>query len=147
MTVYTIGFTKKTAECFYETIKESKIDLIIDVRLNNHSQLAGFSKYPDIVYFLKEITQAEYIHDEMLSPTDELLKEYKSGNVTWEVYEVIFGEIMEKRDINKHILNEYSKYSDKKICLLCSEPTPDNCHRRLVAKYFKELFKAKIVHL
>lgn len=147
MKVFTIGFTQKHAEEFYEKINKANIDLLIDVRLNNTSQLASFSKFPDIVYFLDKLCSSKYCHDEKLAPTDALLKGYKKGDVTWSEYENVFAKIMEERKINNHIQNKYSNYKDLNVCLLCSEPTPEKCHRRLVAEYFKDVFDAEIIHI
>lgn len=147
MKVFTIGFTQKHAEEFYEKIKKANIDILIDVRLNNTSQLASFSKYPDIVYFLDKLCNVKYIHDVRFSPTDVLLKNYKKGNVTWVEYEKEFAETMERRRIKEYIATQYGKYTNSGICLLCSEPTPEKCHRRLVAEYFKDVFKAEVIHI
>jgi len=147
MKVFTIGFTQKHAEEFYEKIKKAKIDLLIDVRLNNISQLASFSKYPDIVYFLDKLCNVKYCHDIMLSPTETLLKNYKKGVVTWDEYEVVFKKTMTERKITEYICEKYSDYSNSNICLLCSEPTADKCHRRLVAQYFNEVFDSDTIHI
>lgn len=147
MKVYTIGFTQKHAEDFYEKIKRAQIDTLIDVRLNNTSQLASFSKYPDIVYFLDKLCNVKYCHDIKLSPTEILLKNYKKGDVTWEEYEVIFKKTMSERKITEYIAKKYSYYSDKNICLLCSEPTAEKCHRRLVAEYFNQVFNSETIHI
>ena len=147
MKVYTIGFNQKHAEDFYEKIKRAQIDTLIDVRLNNTSQLASFSKYPDIVYFLDKLCNVKYCHDIKLSPTEILLKNYKKGDVTWEEYEVIFKKTMSERKITEYIAKKYSYYSDKNICLLCSEPTAEKCHRRLVAEYFNQVFNSETIHI
>lgn len=147
MTVYTIGFTQKHAEDFYEKIKAAKIDLLIDVRLNNTSQLASFSKFPDIVYFLDKLCNVRYCHDVKLSPTEALLKSYKKGETTWNDYEVIFRKTMEDRNITEHIQKQYAECKDANICLLCSEPTAEKCHRRLVAEYFNEVFNSQTIHI
>lgn len=147
MKVYTIGFTQKHAEDFYEKIKKEKIDLLIDVRLNNTSQLASFSKFPDIVYFLDKLCNVKYRHDTTFSPTDDLLKNYKKGIVSWEDYEKIFAETMEGRKITEYISEQYRDQSVSNICLLCSEATAEKCHRRLVAEYFNKVFDAEIIHL
>lgn len=137
--IYTIGFTKKKAEEFFTLLKENGIGVVLDIRLNNTSQLAAFAKFPDIKYFLKEICNMEYIHDIRLSPTNEILKRYKNKEIDWEQYVLEFGNLMEERDINKYILSHYNL--DKKICLLCSEASFKNCHRSLVANRFKDIFR------
>lgn len=147
MKIYTIGFTKKTARKFFELLKNNGIDTLIDVRLNNTSQLAGFAKSPDIEYFLKEICDINYIHDSTFAPTDKLLKDYKNKSVSWEVYEQTFAEIMNLRQIEDYITNKYNFLEDQNICLLCSEDIAEKCHRRLVAQYFARLFKTSVNHL
>ena len=97
MTVYTIGFTKKTAEQFFELLKTSGTELLVDVRLNNRSQLAGFTKDGDIQYFLRQICGAEYVHCDEFAPSKELLSRYQKKEITWEEYEKIFDSIMDRR--------------------------------------------------
>lgn len=135
---FTIGFTQKTAEDFFTSLKNNNIEIILDIRLNNTSQLAAFSKYPDIKYFLREICNIEYIHDVLFSPDENTLKRYKSKEICWELYAKEFEETMIKRNINDHITKNYSL--NKNICLLCSEPKPEHCHRSLVAKKFIQCF-------
>lgn len=143
--LYTIGFTQKTAEVFFELLKKNNIETVIDIRLNNTSQLAGFAKFPDIQYFLDEICGIKYIHDKMFSPTEETLKRYKNKEIDWKQYTEEFNQTMKMRTIDKHIEETYSNYD--KICLLCSEATSDKCHRRLVAAYFNKIFGAEIIHI
>ena len=145
--IFTIGFTQKTAEKFFNLLTENKIDLLIDIRLNNTSQLAGFAKFPDIQFLLKKIGEINYIHDTLLAPTDELLKNYKNKKVSWGEYEIVFEKIMSERNIFHYIQEQYAEYSDLNICLLCSEASEKQCHRRLVAEYFQNAFKAKVTHL
>ena len=145
--IYTIGFTQKTAESFFDLLTESKVDIVIDIRLNNTSQLASFAKFPDIKFFLAKIGSIDYIHDVFLAPTEDLLKSYKAKIVSWQDYEVVFEKTMLERNIEKHIEEKYAKYSNKNICLLCSEPTAEKFHRRLVAEYFKNILGTPIIHL
>jgi Protein of unknown function, DUF488. len=130
--LYTIGFTQKTAEQFFERIKQQGIELLVDVRLNTKSQLAGFTKGPDLAYFLKEICKTDYIHCEEYAPTKELLSEYRKGTISWETYEERFDAIMERRGACKRFFSRFANYD--KVCLLCSEATAEHCHRRLVAE-------------
>lgn len=141
----TIGFTKTTAESFFEKLKSNKIKTLIDTRINNNSQLAGFSKKEDIKYFLKEICSANYIHKVDLAPTKELLDAYKSKKIPWTTYEQEFTKLIKNREIEKKIPTELLESS----CLLCSEKEPHYCHRRLVAEYLKENLEIeiKIKHL
>lgn len=144
--LYTIGFTKKKAEEFFNLIKQNDIKMILDIRLNNTSQLASFTKYPDISFFLKVICDIDYIHDINLAPTQIILNEYKKNIIDWNGYEKEFIEIMKKRNIYDYIKLNYN-YVDG-ICLLCSEPKSDKCHRRLIANIFKEVFDdLKIINL
>lgn len=145
-TIYTAGFTKKTAEEFFNLLDENKISAVIDVRLNNKSQLAGFSKFPDIKFFLNKIINAEYIHDVNFAPSENILNNYKKKIINWSEYENKFAELMKVRKIEEYIPEKY--FDADKICLLCSEPTAENCHRRLVAEKFAEVFgEVKIIHL
>ena len=147
MTIFTIGFTQKSAEQFFETIRKNEIELLIDVRLNNKSQLAGFSKGSDLAYFLREISKTEYIHCDEFAPTKELLSNYQKGCVSWREYEVVFDTIMEKRGSYKTFLTRFKDYD--RVCLLCSEPTAEKCHRRLVAEKIQALVpdQVEVVHL
>ena len=131
MKVYSIGFTGKSAEKFFELIKsQSAIKTLVDVRLNNISQLAGFTKKNDLKYFLKELCNVEYAHVPDLAPTKEMLDPYKKGNISWEVYEDKFLNLMAQRNIERI---DTSLIQDS--CLLCSEHKPHHCHRRLVIEY------------
>jgi len=129
--IFTIGFTKKSAERFFTTLQQAGVKRIVDVRLNNISQLAGFTKMDDLRYFLKAIGGMEYLHLPELAPTQEMLDAYKKRKGDWSVYEEQFLELMATRHIEetvpKDIVNEG--------CLLCSEDKPHHCHRRLVAEY------------
>ena len=130
----TIGFTKKTAEEFFSKLRAAGVRRIVDVRLNNTAQLAGFSKRDDLRFFTKEILGAEYVHLPMLAPTQEMLDEYRKEKRGWEAYEQRFLELMKTREIEKRL--EPGMVDGG--CLLCSEDKPHQCHRRLVAEYLKE---------
>lgn len=138
--------SQKNCTSFFELLKENNIDTVLDIRLNNTSQLAAFAKYPDIQYFLKEICNIKYIHDTNFSPTDLTLKRYKKKEISWDQYVEEFNQTMNERKINEYIKLNYK--INKKICLLCSEVTADQCHRRLVANNFNEVFnELEIIHL
>jgi uncharacterized protein (DUF488 family) len=143
--LYTIGFTKKTACHFFETLKKTGIKRVIDVRLNNVSQLAGFAKKDDLIYFLKEICNIEYIHCPELAPTKAILEAYKKKQIDWPSYENEFLQLMKIRHIEDNMPKEVIHES----CLLCSEDLPDYCHRRLVAEYLQNnwLETVEIIHL
>ena len=147
MAIYTIGFTKKTAEKFFETIKDAKIDVVIDIRLNNTSQLASFAKFPDIQYFLKQLSNCGYIHDLKFAPGESTLKDYKSKKINWSGYVEQFEQTMQSRKIYEYIQKKYLNYKDKNICLLCSEANHIECHRSLVSEYFKKVFNANVINL
>ena len=144
--IFTIGFTKLTAEEFFTCLEQNRVKRIVDVRLYNSSQLLGFSKYPDIEYFLRKIAGIEYFHDLYFTPTERILDSYKKKYITWEEYEEAFAALMLARDIDDYIRKNYA--DAEKYCLLCAEVSPENCHRRLVAeKIAKVLGDVEIVHL
>lgn len=132
MTVYTIGFTQKNAEKFFSILKTNQIDLLLDVRLNNKSQLAGFTKGEDLRFFLSEICHCDYKHCLEFAPTKEMLDSYKKNLITWDDYVEQYHALMTKRAKHLDFSERFSKYTN--ICLLCSEPTPERCHRRLLAE-------------
>ena len=142
--IFTMGFTKKNAEQFFSLLKKNGVRKIIDIRLNNHSQLAGFTKGEDLKYFLKEIAGIEYAHELDFAPTKELLKKYQNKEISWSDYEAEFNQILETRMKNRKIdPNAYNQ-----SCFLCSEPAPEKCHRRLVAEYLKVIIKdIEVIHL
>lgn len=147
MEIYTIGFTKKSAKDFFELIGINKIQILIDIRLNNQSQLAGFTKGRDLEYFLKNLCNCNYEHLPMLAPTKQLLDNYKHNKIKWSEYETIFNGIIKERKIDEIFSAKFAYYN--KVCLLCSESEPDNCHRRLVAEYLKDKlsFNIEIKHI
>ena len=148
MKIYSIGFTKTTAENFFERLKRADVARIVDARLNNTSQLAGFAKRDDLKYFANELCGADYVPLPELAPTKEIRDAYnnqKDKKKAWKEYEIAFRTLMSERKIeslDKSIFN--------RGCLLCSEDTPEYCHRRLVAEYLKEKWEdidIEIVHL
>ncbi len=144
--MFTIGFTKKKAADFFNLLIENNVKLVVDIRLNNTSQLAAFSKFPDIEYFLCKICNIDYIHDKSFSPDESTLSKYKKKIISWEQYEDEFNSTMLNRSIESYIRDNYSKYDN--LCLLCSEAEADQCHRRLLANIFKEQFNdLEIIHL
>ena len=129
--LFTIGFTQKSAREFFTALREAGVKRVVDVRLNNSSQLAGFSKKDDLVFFLNEIAGIEYVHLPDLAPTQDILDAYKKHKGDWKVYEREFLELMAQREVDKKISPELLNHG----CLLCSERLPHRCHRRLVAEY------------
>ena len=145
MEVYTIGFTKKNAREFFGRLKQAGIRRLVDIRLNNSSQLAGFTKKEDLPFFLEEVCGVEYVHEPLLAPTQTILDDYKKRKGSWQDYEKQFLRLMEERCI-EHALDR--SLLDRPTVLLCSEPQPDCCHRRLVAEYLRERWgNIEIVHL
>ena len=134
MRVFTMGFTKKSARRFFELLRKSGAKRVVDVRLKNVSQLAGFAKKDDLAYFLKEICGIEYVHLPELAPTQEILDEYKKRNGDWRTYETRFLALMKQRRIEETVAREIIADG----CLLCSEDKPHHCHRRLIAEYFEQ---------
>ena len=142
--LFTIGFTKKNAKTFFTKLKKANVKRILDIRLNNVSQLAGFAKRDDLEYFLRELCDCEYVHVPLLAPTKEILDGYKNKNLSWSEYEKRFNDLIITR--KAHTLVTSSELQN--TCLLCSEPTPDRCHRRLVAEYLRHHFdNIEINHL
>jgi uncharacterized protein (DUF488 family) len=132
--VTTIGFTKSNAESFFERLLRAGVRMVIDVRLHNTSQLAGFAKADDLAYFLRKIGGIGYLHHALLAPTDDILKAYKKEKGDWTVYEDRFLGLMRERKIETRLKPEVFENA----CLLCSEATPHHCHRRLVVEYLNE---------
>ena len=145
MIIYTMGFAQKNAEKFFNLIKFNEIEVLIDVRLNNKSQLAGFTKGSDLPFLLKEICNCKYIHKTDYAPTKEILSAYQKKEIDWGEYEKRFLPLIEKRKIEYDFEKSFSIY--KKVCLLCTEPTPEMCHRRLVAEYLQRIFNTEVIHI
>lgn len=142
--VFTIGFTKKTAEDFFTRLIRAGVKRVIDIRLNNVSQLAGFAKRDDLRYFLRTIGGIDYVHCPDLAPTQEILDDFKKDKGSWESYEKDFLALLSSREVEKKIRSEMLH----EACLLCSEEKSAQCHRRLVAEYFLSKWSnIKIIHL
>ncbi|MCX8005603.1 MAG: DUF488 domain-containing protein [Burkholderiaceae bacterium] len=134
MKLFTIGFTRKTAETFFGLLRGSGAKRVVDVRLNNVSQLAGFAKKDDLAFFLKELAGMEYVHVPELAPTQEMLDAYKKQKGDWRLYEQRFLGLMRERKIEEKLPRSLFDGG----CLLCSEDKPHHCHRRLVAEYLQQ---------
>jgi uncharacterized protein (DUF488 family) len=143
--LYTIGFTKKNAKQFFGLIQESGVKKVLDTRLNNVSQLAGFTKRDDLAFFLNRVAGVGYDHALKLAPTDEILKGYKKGEISWDAYAEAYKELISKR----HVEDLFSSETLDGACLLCSEASPHHCHRRLAAEFFQNHLGAgvEIIHL
>lgn len=143
--IYTIGTNGKSPREFFKLLKDNDIDLLLDIRLNNKSQLAGFAKGGDdyLGYFLNDLFGIKYIHDTLFSPTDEILDAYHKDH-DWDKYVIGFDKLIKNRKMKEHFDKTYSKYNN--VCLLCAEETPEKCHRRLVAEVISN-DKRSIKHL
>lgn len=143
MTLYTIGFTNKSAEQFFTLLSQNQVQRVIDVRLHATSQLSGFAKKNDLQYFLRTICEIDYCHMEIFAPTKAIFEAYKKNEIDWKGYEQRFLNLMAQRNtqsIDSNLLNN--------SCLLCSEHKPEHCHRRLVAEYLSnQLGSINVVHL
>ncbi len=145
MEIFTIGFTQSTAAGFFGRIKQAGIRRLLDVRLNNRSQLAGFAKRDDLAWFLRELCDADYEHQPLLAPNQEMLDAYKKNGGDWAEYEVRFMDLMREREIEKVLKPE--DFAEPTV-LLCSEATEENCHRRLVIEYLQQHWNGiRAVHL
>lgn len=144
MKIFTIGFTKSTAEFFFTRLKSAEVKILLDIRLNNISQLAGFAKKNDLEYFLKSLCGISYKPIPELAPTEDILNEYKKNNGDWSIYETNFLNLLTARRVEEKLQREIFNSA----CLLCSEDKPDFCHRRLVAEYLKDKWSdIEITHL
>jgi uncharacterized protein (DUF488 family) len=134
MTLFTIGFTQKTAEQFFTLLKQQYLLRVVDIRLNNVSQLAGFTKRDDLRFFLQQVCGIDYVHILDLAPTRDILDDYKKNRGDWIAYEKQFLDLMHQRQVEKTV----PRHLIDGGCLLCSEATPEHCHRRLVAEYLRD---------
>lgn len=146
MNLYTIGFTQKSAQQFFKLIKENEIELLLDIRLNNTSQLAGFSKGNDLEYFLKELCNCDYKHALEFAPTENILNAYKKKEIKWDSYTKEYASLITSRNVVPEFDELFNQY--KSICLLCSEPTHEHCHRGVLASLIIDAYPlAEVKHL
>jgi len=142
--LFTIGFTGKSAENFFSLLKNASVKKLVDTRISNVSQLAGFAKGSDLKFFTKEIVNISYEHNIDFAPTKELLSRYRKKEIAWNDYEIEYLNLLDTRKIAQKI--DIEKLHEN--CLLCSEHTPEKCHRRLLAEYFKQARNdVEIIHL
>ena len=143
--LFTIGFTKKNAQKFFSLLQQGGVRKVLDTRLNNVSQLAGFTKRDDLSFFLKEVAGIEYEHAKELAPTNLMLKRYKKGEMSWDDYAVDYQALIREREVQ----SQFKAEALDGICLLCSEATPHHCHRRLAAEFFQQQLGCglDIIHL
>src|SRR5689334_1655441 len=145
MQLYTIGFTKKSAERFFGLLRGSGVQRLVDIRLHPGGQLAGFAKSDDLAYFLRELAGCSYTHMPQLAPTEDLLKSYRKDH-KWPRYVERFEALMDERDVPQTL--DRALFEQERCCLLCSEATPEKCHRRLVAERIAAHWPGvEIVHL
>jgi uncharacterized protein (DUF488 family) len=138
MEIYSIGFTQKSAREFFDALKAHGIERLLDVRLNNTSQLAAFAKQADLAYFLHEICGAAYEHEPLLAPTQEMLDTFKKQKGSWDDYSEAYVALIRSRNVESALS---IKSFRKKTVLLCSEATPEHCHRRLALEYLQQHWK------
>lgn len=142
--LYTIGFTKKTAKQFFEALEAAAVRRVIDTRLNNRSQLAGFSKADDLAFFLERVSGIDYLYEPSLAPTQDLLDRYKKQKGQWDEYAADYLNLIKGREPERR----FSALELDGSCFLCSEHEPDHCHRRLAAEYFQSAYpQIEVVHL
>ncbi|MGA3372553.1 MAG: DUF488 domain-containing protein [Terracidiphilus sp.] len=145
MEIYSIGFTQKSAREFFGALKANGIERLLDVRLNNTSQLAAFAKQADLAYFLEAICGAAYEHEPLLAPTQEILDAFKKRKGSWEAYTEAYLALIRSRKVESVLSPASFK---KKTVLLCSEPTPEHCHRRPALEYLRQHWAGlRIIHL
>ena len=143
MEIYSIGFTQKSAREFFDTLKAHGIERLLDVRLNNTSQLAAFAKQADLAYFLSEICGAGYEHEPLLAPTQEMLDSYKKKKGSWDDYTEAYLSLIRSRKVEAALCKESFQ---KKTVLLCSEATAEHCHRRLALEYLQKHWEGVEIH-
>jgi uncharacterized protein (DUF488 family) len=146
MEIFTIGFTQTAAAEFFGKLRRAGIGRLVDVRLNNTSQLAAYAKRDDLKYFLREICEAEYEHEPLLAPTQDMLDAYKKHKGSWDAYEEKFLTLMAERKIEERL--DRHRLESVRTALLCSERTDEHCHRRLVIEYLQRKWADVVaVHL
>ncbi len=131
MVLYTIGFAGKSANDFFGKLENAGVRRIIDIRLNNTSQLSGYTKKPDLEYFLRRIAGMDYIHALEFAPSEELFQSYKRDGGSWEIFEAAYRRLLEKRGLP----GAWTAEKLDRACLLCSEADPRGCHRSIAASF------------
>ena len=145
MEIHTIGFTQRTAEDFFEQLRGAGVRRLIDTRLNNTSQLAAFAKRDDLAYFVQALLDGDYLHEPLLAPSDDLLTAYKKKRSGWDEYESVYVDLLGERSIETRL---DPRTFDVPAVLLCSEHSPQHCHRRLAAEYLDARWGGvRIIHL
>src|SRR5262245_134278 len=142
--LYTIGFTGKSAQKFFELLEKNGVKKIVDTRISNNSQLSGFAKGQDLAFFARRLANIDYEHELKFAPTRELLDQYRKKQISWESYTTQYLDLLQQRDLKSWV--EIDKLHES--CLLCSEHSPEKCHRRLLADYLQAINPdIQIIHL
>jgi uncharacterized protein (DUF488 family) len=145
MRLLTIGFTQKSAEQFFDLILTNSVQVLVDVRLHPDGQLAGFAKRGDLPFFLRRLANCDYRHVPTLAPAEEILKDYRNDR-DWNRYVSRFEALMDERRVPESLDRAFFEGND--CCLLCSEATPERCHRRLIAERMARTWTdVEVVHL
>jgi uncharacterized protein (DUF488 family) len=144
--IYTSGTSGITAERFFLRLRELKATSVIDTRIHPSSQLSGYSKQESLKYFLKEILQIPYIYESQLCPIEQDFKLYKNKQMIWKTYQDKYYQLLINRNIKEKI--DFSPWGDRPV-ILCSESSPDQCHRRLAAEFISSTLNlvSEIKHL
>lgn len=141
--LYTIGFTRKSAEQFFELLRAHQVKRIIDVRANNTSQLSGFTKRDDLAFFARELLGAEYHHLDWLAPTPEIRATLTNRSQGWPAYEHLFYQLLRSPEVQQQLERRF--FTELPSVLLCSEPTAEHCHRRLIAEHLQQRWPEIVV--
>lgn len=142
--LYTIGFTEKSAQEFFELLERNQVRKIIDTRISNNSQLSGFAKGKDLEFFARRLSNIDYEHELNFAPTKELLERYRNKKISWDEYTKEYLHLLDERNIKETVNLE----ALHECCLLCSEHSPQKCHRRLLAEYLQKVNQnIEIIHL
>ncbi|MCL4500051.1 MAG: DUF488 domain-containing protein [Chloroflexi bacterium] len=144
--LYTIGYTKKTLREFISRLRTAQVDCVVDVRLNNTSQLAGFSKRDDLEFLLMEGFGIGYVHAPEFAPTEEMLHAYKNSK-DWDSYESAYWGLAEERGMSFAFIKLAKKAGCQRPCLLCAEPDAEHCHRRILAQAIETRTLVEVIHL
>jgi uncharacterized protein (DUF488 family) len=142
MKLFTIGFTQKPARRFFDLLQSNNVSKIIDTRINNSSQLSGFAKGSDLKFFAKEIGDIDYFHELDFAPTKELLAKYRKKEISWNDYTIEYLNLLDIRKVSQNVNIEELHNN----CLLCSEQSPEKCHRRSLAEYLKAKYPQVSIH-
>jgi len=143
--IYTVGFAGKSAQAFFGVLKQAGIKRVVDIRLRPNGGLSLFARGSDLPFLLRELCQAEYVHVPLLAPSKELLRDFRRQKLDWPEYERVYRALLDERDVARNL--DRSRF-DVPAALLCSEATPDQCHRRLAAEYLREHWpEVAVAHL